>query len=438
MIKSLYQHISTDAARALQYQQVWRFSCSILIGVVMVKMGWAKEKVAIFELLFFTAHILSFAWSVGIKNALLTIYPSTIEADKPKFLFNVAILLFGVSILIGVTFYTFHESIFALLAGDPALPYALWLTIFLICTPVTILVEMTYLLIGLPHKIVKYTHFIYPVQVVLTLIAIIGFDSVRLLVVAMAIWSLIKFVWLIIVLIKHSKWQLEIKSISRFWWFALPLVIQFMVTNGMDYMDGIIVNHFFATDQFPVFRYGAKELPINTILVVALSSAMVPLAVSNMKASLVEIKARTHGLMKYLFPLSAVLILCAPIIYKAVYSEEYMQSAFIFSVYLLILLSRILLPQVIMLASKRNNALLIVTVIELAVNVGLSIWWARAFGLIGVAYATLVANIIHAMLMLAYCKWKLHISPGQYIPVRSYLGYSFMLLGAYILSIYIY
>ena len=65
----------------------------------MVKAGWPKEKVAIYELLFFAAHLLSFAWSTGVNNALLAYYPTLNEERKKILLFNAGLLLMILSIL---------------------------------------------------------------------------------------------------------------------------------------------------------------------------------------------------------------------------------------------------------------------------------------------------------------------------------------------------
>ena len=88
MINRFFESIQSDSTSALQYQQLWRFTCNILIGVIMVNAGWDKDKVAIYELLFFTANLLSFAWSTGLKNALLSYFPSLAQNDKRKTAFQ--------------------------------------------------------------------------------------------------------------------------------------------------------------------------------------------------------------------------------------------------------------------------------------------------------------------------------------------------------------
>lgn len=404
----------------------------------MVKAGWPKEKVAIYELLFFAAHLLSFAWSTGVNNALLAYYPTLDEGRKKIMLFNAGLLLMILSVIVASVFWVFNEPILYLLTDHQELPYTEWITLYLICSPAAVLIQAIYLLRSEPNKITHYTHSIFILQIGLIIFAIFGFGTVEALVVSIAIWSLIKFIWLLMILIRHSQFQFDSVLFRSFGWFAIPLILQFVLSNGMEYVDGIIVNQYFSAADFPVFRYGSRELPITVILVVSLSSAMIPLAVKHLDSTLKEIKSRTRKLMHVLFPLSIVFILISPFIYTYVYSRDYIASAQLFNIYLLILTTRILLPQVVMYARQRNGALLVMTFIELIINVSLSIWWAQSFGLAGIAYATVVANICHTLMMIVYNKVSLQVSPTSYIPFKIYSIYVILIIGAYLASTQMY
>ncbi|MBE26904.1 MAG: hypothetical protein CMN33_04365, partial [Saprospirales bacterium] len=124
----------------------------------MVKAGWPKEKVAIYELLFFAAHLLSFAWSTGVNSALLAYYPTLNEGRKKILLFNAGLLLMILSILVAFVFWIFHESILHLLTDHQELPYTDWITLYLICSPATVLIQAIYLLRSESNKITHYTH----------------------------------------------------------------------------------------------------------------------------------------------------------------------------------------------------------------------------------------------------------------------------------------
>ena len=339
-----------------------------------------------------------------------------------------------ISTIVAVLFSIYGSVIFNWITAQEDLPFKKWIVVYLLFGPVTVITEMIYMLYHRPDRIVYYTHWIYNIQLVLIVIAIVGVGTVHALVIAITIWVVIKILWLLSVLRTYADWTVDSTMIKVFGLFSLPLILQFVISHSASYVDGIIVNYYFEESQFPVFRYGAKELPITTILVVSMASAMIPLAVTHLQDTLVAIKRRTRIMMHYLFPLSAILILISPLLFKRVYSAEYVLSAQIFNVYLLILISRILVPHIIMLSQKKNVPLLVFAIIELAVNVGLSILWASQYGLVGVAFATLVANLAHTMMMITYNAFVLSILPYSYIDWKPYLSYSLLLVCAFVLS----
>jgi len=373
----------------------------------MVKAGWDKETVAIYELLFFAAHLLSFAWSTGVNNALLAYYHTQDQDRAGDILFNAAALLFSLAVVVVILFLTFKSSILNLITDKADLPYAHWIGLYLFCSPVTVLIPV--LILG----------------------------TVQALVIGIVLWSVIRFIWLLAVLTSYSSGRFDNLMFKAFAWFSVPLILQFALSSGMEYVDGIIVNQYFDSQSFPIFRYGSRELPITMILVVALSSAMIPLAVKDLESTLSEIKERTKRLIHFLFPLSIILILISPYVYSLVYSEAYRASAQLFNIYLLILSSRILLPHVVMYAKQRNVALLKMSIVELIINVGLSIWWAQSMGLAGIAYATVVANVSYSLMMIGYNRYILNIPSKSYIPWKAYSFYMILLVGTFILSMQI-
>ncbi|MEL6987164.1 MAG: polysaccharide biosynthesis C-terminal domain-containing protein [Bacteroidota bacterium] len=218
--------------------------------------------------------------------------------------------------------------------------------------------------------------------------------------------------------------------------FAIPLMLHMFLGMGMEYIDGFLVTSQFEDPSlFAKFRYGARELPLATVLVGALTSAMIPEAVGKIKETLIEIKTRTKRLSHFLFPISMLLMLISPILFPIFYSEEFKLSAYIFNVYLLILSSRILLPQVIIFGKQHNYILVWSALIELAVNISLSILFIQYFGILGIAYATVIAYMINKLIMVIYNYLKFNISPNAYIHFPTYVLYNILLFICFFISL---
>ena len=104
--------------------------------------------------------------------------------------------------------------------------------------------------------------------------------------------------------------------------------------------------------------------------------------------------------------------------YPILFNENFTQSAAIFNVYLLLIASRFVFPQSILIAKKENKLLFTVSVIELTINILLSVILMLKLGIIGIAYGTVIAFAIEKMIFVYLVKVKWQISIHQYIPIR--------------------
>ena len=163
--------------------------------------------------------------------------------------------------------------------------------------------------------------------------------------------SLIKTIYLLRLI---SPWHSVslIKTLS-FIKVGIPFFLIAFIGYGMDFIDGFLVVHYFDTEKFPVFKYGARELPFSSLLMNALSVALIPKMVDIEQLGLLKSKADRH--MHFLFPLTILLIWISPTVFVWVYNKTFEESALIFNVYLLILGSRILLPHSILMAYGKQN-----------------------------------------------------------------------------------
>jgi O-antigen/teichoic acid export membrane protein len=235
---------------------------------------------------------------------------------------------------------------------------------------------------------------------------------------------------------KESKFNLDFKLQKAFLLFSIPLMLHMFLGSGMEYIDGFLVTSQFEDPAlFAKFRYGARELPLATILVGALTSAMIPEAVENMGATLIQVKERTKKLGHFLFPVSMILLLISPLLFPLVYSDDFKLSARIFNIYLLVLSSRILLPQIIIFGKQHNFILVWSALLELIVNIVLSILFIQYFGILGIAYATVIAYMVNKLIMIVYNYRTFNISPKAYLHLPSYFLYNAMLLICFVISL---
>ena len=69
---------------------------------------------------------------------------------------------------------------------------------------------------------------------------------------------------------------------------------------------------------------------------------------------------------------------------------------------------------------------------ELIVNISLSVIFINFWGIEGVAFATFIAYAVQKIIWVVYNKFVLGILPGEYIPVRLYIIYSFVTVALFL------
>lgn len=412
-----------------------QFGTAILIGVLLAQIGLPTELISVYEALLFVASLFCFFWIVGGQNTLLQLFPKLDLASQKRALFNVwAFFTLLGAISAGLLFLS-KNFIAERLTNFDELPYLDLLAIFLLFNSPTFLVQIFYLLLKKFRAIVIFGVVSFGLQLVLVVLPILLGYTLRETMLGLIAWAVVKYVWGTVVLVKNAEWKVDKPFLRTYLPLLLPLLLFAFIGKGSEYISGLIVTSLFEDDKaFAVFRYGAREFPLAVLMVGALATSLIPEVSENLEAGLDRIKSTTRHLSKWLYPLSVISMLASPLLFPVVFNPDFKESAWIFNIFTLLLVSRILLPQVVVMAQRKNYFLTLTALVEMAVLAALSWWWGTEFGLKGVAWAAVVAFAVDRILLIAYCWWGLGISPKRYVHLPSYFGWNLLLIAGFLLS----
>lgn len=221
---------------------------------------------------------------------------------------------------------------------------------------------------------------------------------------------------------------------------VMPFMFSILLAGSMDYINGFIVEYFYSDVDFAIFRYGAKELPIFMILANSLSNIYSG-EIANLYKSdklsegLTKLKASTRRLMRWLFPLSIVLMFLSKSFFILAYNADLVEGYKIFNIYLLLIISRMVFPQTVIMGVMKNRIFYLVSTNYLILNVILSFWFVSLMGIEGIAYATVISYLVEKILLIIYCKME-GIDFRKYTPVAEYVIFSILTLAAFYLSLH--
>lgn len=427
---------------SLQTIQILRFTTFLLISVIFANSQISVAEIGYYELSLFIASAVSFFWVNGLIQSLLPLYNSNTtfsvatinKKSKSPELYNAFLLLAGFSILAYI-FCVLFQRAFYLFEGVREIDFMHLIFIYILLSNPGHLVEYIYLLKNKPVHLLVYGFISFGIQLVIVTVPVLAGYPMEAAIWGLIAISVIRLLWLAVLLRRHARFRLSLPFIREHMALGLPLVLSSLLSGSAQYIDGLIITATYDAANFALFRFGAKELPLVILMANGLSNAMLPefSTLSKMEDALHAIREKSKRLMHLLFPLSIVLLFFSKVIYIALFGEEFSRSADVFMVYLLLIISRLLFPQTILIGLKKTRIVLIASVVEIILNVSLSLFLIQYYGIVGVAVATSIIFLVEKMVLVAYNYFSLRISPHQYIPVAVYLFYSSLLIIVFLL-----
>lgn len=427
-----------DTVQSLQVFKIIRFTFLVLTTIALAKLGVSLSDIGIYETIFFLGGAFTWFWINGLMSGLLPVYPDLNEKQRKVFLFNVFLLISAFSLLIAALLWGFKSSLIQWLTDFDDLPFLKWYCLFLVFNLPTYLVEYIYILKEKPYQIVGFGVYAFVGQFLVFVIPLWLNYSLEICFILLLLLAITKYVWLMVVLFKNTIPKIQSNLLTPYLLLSLPLIGYAFVGGMMDYIDGTIVSRMMDEEQFALYRNGARELPISIAVFTAVSMALVPIVTKNLENGLAELKRRSLRLMHPLYLLSIGLMLTSPLLFPIVFRAEFVESAWVFNVFLLLLISRVLMPQTIVIGLKYTKVLFMATCIEVVVNLALSLLLIQIWGLVGIAIATVIAFLLEKIILIIFCHYRLHIPLSDYLDLKWYTIYSVFLIASFIISFWMY
>ncbi len=421
---------------ALQTFQLLRFVCFLVISILLTKSNLSTKDIGDWEMMLFISGALSYFWVTGIiqsflplsKRNLAFIHHERVDGKSPE-LFNAFFLLLIFSLLFSVLILSMNTYGNVYLQSTK-IPFPYLLVVYFILSNTTPLIEYIFLLQDRPSYIFWYGIISFIVQTGAVCIPIMlgwGIES--------GIWGLIavsflRFLFLILLLYRYAEFKLSLTFIRNNLYVGYPIMFSTLLSGSTQYVDSLVASITFDTENFAIFRYGCKELPFVVMMTSGLHNALIPAfsVKKNIPNILHEIKVKSLRLMHFLYPLSILIMIFSKWLYgNILFNETFYRSADVFMVYQLMIISRIVFPQTILIGLKKTNILMWAAIIEIVLNIAASLFFIQYYGVVGIALGSGLIHILEKFVLMWYNYHKLGIAPKEYVPMAWYLFYSLLI-----------
>ncbi|HEX2969884.1 MAG TPA: oligosaccharide flippase family protein [Bacteroidales bacterium] len=434
-----------DNISGLQLTNMMKFVIFLIISIVLAQ-NLTPDKVGQFEMFMFIGSLMTFFWVTGIIQSLLPLYNrnktyrvvgegGNTKAKSPE-IFNAFLLLCFFSILIFIIGHSLksHFSVFRM-SGN--VPFINLLLLYILLSSPVCLIEYIYLLNNRSYRIFQYGLYTYSAQLLLMIVPIFLGKDIIWSVYGLLLITGVRWIWLLILLRRYTEMKISADFMREHMYLGLPLIITSLIAGSPQYIDGVIISSVYRDPvAFAQFRYGAKEFPLVAMLATGLNNALLPEFSTRvrMKESLDKLKVKSKQLMHFLFPSAMLVMLLARWIYPVMFTGVYQKSADVFLVYSLLIIPRLVFPQTIIIGRKKTHIIMIAAILEIALNIPLSLLMIKwNYGLVGVAVSTFIVTLLSKIYLSAYLWFKMNIKPSEYIPLKVYSIYFFLISVLFVL-----
>jgi O-antigen/teichoic acid export membrane protein len=418
---------------SLQIFQLLRFATLFLIGMVFTKSALTTSEIGQYETFLFLAGAVSFFWLNGLIQGFLPISTSAEKNEKSPLLFNVFYLISAFSSLAALFLIVFQHALSGHVLHHSPVPFLQLLVVYILITSPASLVEYIYLIKNQARRMLTYGVISFGLMFILVAVPPVFGFGLEYSMAGLLISSAFRYIWMLVLLFRNSKPDFDPAFVKKHLRSAWPLIFSMLLSGSGPYIDGLIITSWFDDARFAIFRYGAREFPLVLLLANAFSTSMLPDFADGkkLKNNLEKIRLNAERLGNWLFPVSGILMLIAHWAFPFIFNVGFSESATIFNIYLLLIISRLMFPQTILIGLQKTRAIMWASFLEIILNVALSLWFLQYWGMNGVAYGTVVAYLFEKLFLMVYVRKNCGFRINEYLKVNQHIFYSVILLAEY-------
>jgi O-antigen/teichoic acid export membrane protein len=455
--------------RAGQFAQAARQGAIIVVALALPRLGIGREVIGEWESLLYVGYILGFGWLTGLLQAYL-VQVRTIRPAEAAAFSRIAIIGVGIfsAILLAVA-AGLHRPLFSFLSMGDGPPGWWYFFLFLMTQWPGLFFEQVLTIRGKPLALVLFGGFSalgFTLSLLVPLYYGAGFaDAMFVLATFAGVKGLVLGAWLV-----YDRWKsvgddvasatfslslgttgssAETTSnassssnasttvlpnyITTLLKTAWPLILYASVGALVTAFDPWFVNYWYAGDEgiFATFRYGARELPLLAAITNGAMVVVLPRLTEAPAAGLDLLKETSRRLFHWVFGGAILLMATSGWWWTVVFTDLFAESLPLFQAYLFVVVSRLLFPVPVLTALGYTRLLLFFGLLELIINVVLSILLVPTFGLLGIIWATVIAYLVDKICLMAYLKYRTGITPDRYTDWKWFLGYVAAMLAVY-------
>lgn len=412
----------------MQFFQLARLGASLLASVILAQSGLPLREIGAYEVLLYLSTTVTFFWLNGLLQGLPPVYSTANEEERRQLIFQSFWIFSALAAALAILLSAGRNGLVPLFSGHEKIEYLSLFCWYLVFHLPTFPVEYYYLLREKPIGLIGWgtLQFLLHIGAIGLPLALGG--NLEQALYCLVITAAGRWLWAFWLAFRWGSIRPNPSLVRRYWWFSFPLMLNSILGNAIVLFDAWLAGWYFSdASMFAIYRYGSRELPLSMALATALGMAMIPRITADPVGGLEELKRRGRRLFHLVFPLTIVLVVVTPEVFPLIFTNALAEAAPLFKIYLLLTVSRLLLPNTVVLALGKPRVIFYNSLLELALKIILGFVLIIHSGLHGLAWSAVGAFFFEKLALIWWLERKENIRTRDWLDVSVYLKYVLVL-----------
>lgn len=370
--------------------------------VIILSRFFSKEDYATFRQLFLPSEIIAPLLGLGLSSSIFYFYPRF--SNKIKLLISSLTLIFVACFVFEILVIGGLGKIISIsFKNENLLKYFYYVGFFSFFS-LSNTVLYSYFILENKIRINIIVNFVFNLILLLLLFLIVSYvKNIEIAILLRVVVYGISFITMFLISKPFKKIDYSLNEfyndLREIFVYSFPISLSLLIGVVSYQIDKIIVSSFCSAEEYAMYVNGAFEIPVIAIITSSIAGASFGLFTQYCKDNEYD---KANNLFNKISLASAIVIFpCFVFLFfysketiVLIFGKKYIESYFVFEIYLLLLPIRIIQYGNVLIALGKTNILLFRSIIELIISAASSILLFKLFGYKGIVFGTVIAVLL--------------------------------------------
>lgn len=261
-------------------------------------------------------------------------------------------------------------------------------------------------------------------RTILLLVIVYFYQDIYAAIIALLIHGFLRFVFLSGYLVKHynlSISHIKLENLKEQWKYVMPMGFGALLGSAGKNADKLLLAWLLTDADFAMYSVGNFSIPFIAVIYISIGNVIMPeisrYSITNEIKKVLNLwKSMVVKNAIITIPIIVFFFIQAELVFAFLFTEEYLPSANVFRVIIMILLVQMLGYGYILRGFAKTKTIFVAKIFRTSISLIAGYFLIKYFGIIGAAFTYLISYSINAFYQLFKAKKLMQVDWKEYLP----------------------